>query len=125
VKFSDEEAKAPAHAEGTWKGTVIGAEVKPTSTKKQMIVLQWKTSEGKIRSYHTYVPEYPGLLVQPMVALGMDKDWVTAESTELEEVALECLKRTALLEVSHEMFKGNMTATVAAVNEIPDNGIKA
>lgn len=121
MKFTN---KAPIHEEGTWHGTVVGAKVKPTKTDKEMIVLSWKTSQGKLRSYHTYVPEYPFILLNPMKALGLDEDWLMDDNTSLEDVALECLKRKALLEVVHGNYQGNPTASIEAVNPIPDNGIR-
>lgn len=125
MKFTGEtDDKAPIHCEGTFLGTVIGAEVKATKTDKEMIVLSWKTSEGKLRSYHTYVPEYPFILLKPMVALGIDEAWLTAEETSLEDVALECLKRKALLEVVHGDYQGNPTASVDGVNPVPNNAPK-
>lgn len=118
-----EQSKANLHPEGKWDATVIGAEVKETKTGRQMIVLQWKTSTGKLRSYHTYVEEYPGLFLDPMYALGFTEEYFESDP-ELDDVALECLKRRALLDVSHKEFQGNQTASVESVNTIPDSGIK-
>lgn len=127
MKFDTQRAKEDAasnlHPEGTWDGTVIGAEVKLTKTKRQMIVLNWKTSKGKLRSYHAYVEEYPGLFLKPMYALGLDEEYFEKEP-ELEDVAMELLKRRALLDVKHGEYQSNPTASVEAVNPIPDNGIK-
>lgn len=123
TKGAKEDAKANLHPEGTWDGTVVGAEVRATRTGRQMIVLQWRTSVGKLRSYCTYVEEYPGLFLKPMYALGFTEEYFEGEP-ELEDVALECLKRRALVEVVHGEYQGNPTASIEAVNPIPDNGIR-
>lgn len=119
-----EDSKAALHPEGTWDGTVIGQEVKKTKTDRDMIVLSWKTSQGKLKTYHAYVEEYPGLFLKPMYALGLTEEFFQADP-ELEDVAMELLKKRALLDVTHEEYQGNPVASIKSINRIPDNGIKA
>lgn len=112
------------HPEGTWKARVVGSDLQETKTGRPMIVLNLKTSKGKLRHYITWVEEYPGLFMDPMYGYGLDDDFFGAEP-ELEEVATELLKREALVEVVHaDNGKGGLWVRIDSVNPIPDNGIK-
>lgn len=127
MKFDTNQAETDKqkalHPEGTWDAVVIGAAAKPTRTGKEMIQLDWKTSVGTVRSWHTYVPAYPGLFLEPMYALGLTKEYF-AEDRELADVAVECLKRRALLGIVHDAGANGLRANVQAVLPLPDNGIK-
>lgn len=126
MKFGTDKAgtESTLHPEGTWDAVVVGQEVKETKTHRPMIVLTWKTSKGKLRSWHTWVEEHPFIFLDPMYQIGLTKEFFDAEP-EMEDVAMELLKRRCLLDVSHEdNQKGGLVARIVSYGKIPDSGIK-
>ena len=107
------EGTKPVHPEGEWAARVIGSQYKESKTKRPMIVLTFKTSQGTLIHYNVYVDEYPHMFLEPMYALGFDKEYF--DDFEWEELADECLKRKANIEVVHEPYMGRLTASVGKV----------
>lgn len=126
MKFATEsvtaDGKPPAHPEGTWDAKVTGSDTKRAKSGKDMITLTWKTSQGTLRSYHTYSEEYPWFFLRDMYAIGLSKEFFEGDP-EWDEVADECLKKRALIDVEHEDYMKSKVARIVAFSPIPSNGI--
>lgn len=115
-----EQEQAPIHPEGTWDATIVSALAQESRAKDPQIVLTWKTSQGKLKSWLTYIDKYPNLFVKPLLALGFDKS-LFDEEIELDDLATDLVKKRALIDVVHkESNKGNMMANIEAINPVPE-----
>lgn len=125
VKFDTKAAEGgDAHPEGTWDAVVVNAEAGKSRKGHEMITATFKTSQGKIKNWFTYMDEYPWMFLKPLYALGLDKAYFDA-GPSMEDIAVELLKRRGLIDVIHEEYKGKPSAKIKSINAIPDNGIKA
>lgn len=124
MKFNtDSDSNGKLHPEGTWDAVITSVDLKESKTGRPMIVADYKTSQGKVRYWHTWVEQYPFIFLNPMKELGLGKEYFDSEP-ELEDVALELLRRRVLIDVAHEDYQGNPTAKIVAFKPIPDSGIK-
>lgn len=125
MKFNTKAAEGgDAHPEGTWDAIVVGCNAKKSKKGHNMLEVTLKTSQGRVKTWLTYLDDYPWMFLKPLYALGLDKAYFNMEPS-MEEIADECLKRRALIDVIHEEYQNKPSAKVKAFSPIPDNGIKA
>lgn len=126
MKFNlkDNSEKAELHPEGAWDATIISAVAQASRAGDPQIVLTWKTSVGKIKGWMTMHPKAIWRVRLDLKALGFTEEYLDNEENDLDDLAVELVKRRAMIEVIHRDGEKGVLAGVEAINPIPDSGIK-
>lgn len=98
------EEKQNLHPEGTFKAVVVACEAKMSQNGNQMLVATFKTDHGKLKYYMVYQPTKRWALERfysQLATLGVTLEFVEA-ADDWDEVALNCIKGEALINVSHQ-----------------------
>lgn len=118
--------KGPIHPEGTWDATVISARVDKTKNGKDMIRLEFKTSQGKVNGRLIHSPDSSKAawaFFKQLDALGVDRDYLESKEPEIDDIAAETVKSRVLIRVGHSEYQGDTFADVEWIDKIPESGI--
>ena len=118
--------KGPIHPEGTFDATVITAKADKTKNGKDMIRLEFKTSQGKVNGRLIHSPDSPKAVwafFKQLSALGVDKEYLETKEPEIDDIAAETVKSRVLIRVAHQDYNGENFADVTWIDPIPDAGI--
>lgn len=118
--------KGPVHPEGAYDAIVIAAKADKTKNGKDMLRLEFKTSQGKVYGRLIHSPESPKAnwaFFAQLANLGVTREFLEKEP-DIEDIAMECVKARVLIRVEHREYQGETFADIGWIDTIPDNGIK-
>lgn len=117
--------KEPPHPEGTYDAVVIASKTDKTKTGKDMIRLEFKTGQGKVRGRLIHSPESSKAewaFFRQLAAMGVDKAFLDKEP-DIDDIATECVKARVLIRVAHSEYQGEAFADVDWIDPLPESSV--
>lgn len=118
--------KGPIHPEGTFDATVMAAKADKTKNGKDMIRLEFKTSQGKVNGRLIHSPDSQKAswaFFKQLDALGVDREYLETKEPEIDDIAAETVKSRVLIRVTHDEYQSDTFADVSWIDPLPQSGI--